>query len=202
MMNLRLTETQRKTLQDVVDGAIDAGACKDGLRPEEMRALQSIFMRLIAGGKQKVVDRGSQNPRMQCNECGKWMRLHGTKDGERIQRFAGSCEATGGDHPAGGDVCVDCCPKRCREHLSPFELTPFMIKLLKQRAWSNGRIVLSDDMAFRHAEMAAMREMAQHGFVRSAEEDRLMPGPPRPPGWVITDKGREAVASSLPRPQR
>lgn len=83
-----------------------------------------------------------------------------------------------------------------------FELTPAMVKLLKQRTWGNGRIVLSNDMAFRHGEMAMMIKMAEHGFVRSAEEDRLMPGPPRPPGWAITDKGREAIAASVTRPDR
>ncbi|WP_439399035.1 hypothetical protein ACRQ5Q_16850 [Bradyrhizobium sp. PMVTL-01] len=82
-----------------------------------------------------------------------------------------------------------------------FELTPFMVKLLR-RAWSNGCVPLADDMAFRHAEMAAMREMAKHGFVRSAEMDRAIPGPPQPPGWVITDKGREAAYPlSPPEPQ-
>jgi hypothetical protein len=70
----------------------------------------------------KELDRGSQNPRMQCFECGRWMRLHGKRleivDGKpkevAVQRFFGSCEDYK-DHPCGGDVCSTCCPTKCRE---------------------------------------------------------------------------------------
>lgn len=61
-----------------------------------------------------TLDKGSQNPRMQCGECGQWKRLHGVELGVRVQRFFGACEVTGGDHPCGKDVCTDCCPDKCR----------------------------------------------------------------------------------------
>lgn len=65
------------------------------------------------------LDKGSQNPRLQCGECGRWMRLHGIKDadGKAIQRFYGSCNATLGDHPCGKEVCSDCCPTKCLQRL-------------------------------------------------------------------------------------
>lgn len=70
---------------------------------------------------QTVLDRGSQNPRLQCGECGRWMRLHGKRmeivnheiKEVSIQRFYGSCGVTGGDHPCGADVCHICCPEKC-----------------------------------------------------------------------------------------
>lgn len=73
-----------------------------------------------------ILDRGSQNPRLQCSECGRWMRLHGKRldiiKGKvtevAVQRFYGGCTATGGDHPGGGDVCSRCCPDKCRERLA------------------------------------------------------------------------------------
>lgn len=76
-----------------------------------------------------VLDKGSANPRLQCGECGRWMRLHGKRleavDGKvkevAMQRFYGGCEATNGDHPCGGDVCSRCCPTKCRERLSEVE---------------------------------------------------------------------------------
>lgn len=46
-ITLRLTAYQRKILSEIVDGALDAGACKDGLTKLESNALSSIFSRLI-----------------------------------------------------------------------------------------------------------------------------------------------------------
>lgn len=46
-ITLRLTPYQRKVLSQVVDGALDAGACKDGLSKLESNALSSVFERLI-----------------------------------------------------------------------------------------------------------------------------------------------------------
>jgi hypothetical protein len=66
----------------------------------------------------RVLDIGSQNPRIQCGECGQWKRLHGVVNGKAIDRFYGSCEVTMGDHPCGGDVCTNCCPDKCRQRLS------------------------------------------------------------------------------------
>jgi hypothetical protein len=68
-----------------------------------------------------MMDRGSQNPRMQCLECGRWMRLFATRKGERVQLFAGACSVTEGDHPIGMPVCIDCCPTKCRERLCDCE---------------------------------------------------------------------------------
>lgn len=73
------------------------------------------------GGMTRVLDRGSDNPRIQCGECGRWMRLHGRHlkavDGKiqevAAQRFYGSCEVTSGDHPCGNEVCYICCPTKC-----------------------------------------------------------------------------------------
>lgn len=44
---LNLTAYQRKILSEIIDGALDAGACKDGLTKLESNALNSIFRRLI-----------------------------------------------------------------------------------------------------------------------------------------------------------
>jgi hypothetical protein len=64
----------------------------------------------------RMLDIGSQNPRMQCTICGQWKRLHGRVNGEQIQRFFGSCDFTGDEHLAGhGDVCHECCGTRCKE---------------------------------------------------------------------------------------
>jgi len=68
-----------------------------------------------------VLDKGSQNPRIQCGECGRWMRLFGYRleavGGKlkqvEFQRFHGSCDVTGGDHPCGQEVCAVCCPTKC-----------------------------------------------------------------------------------------
>lgn len=72
----------------------------------------------------KQIDQGSQNPRMQCSVCGRWMRLHGKRleavDGQitevAVQRFYGSCNHTGGDHLAGdgANVCSACCDAECK----------------------------------------------------------------------------------------
>jgi hypothetical protein len=70
----------------------------------------------------KQIDHGSQNPRMQCTVCGRWMRLHGKRlevvDGKvtevAVQRFYGGCAYSRGDHLAGsGDVCDSCCHREC-----------------------------------------------------------------------------------------
>lgn len=50
-ITLKLTAHQRKVLSEIVDGALDAGACKDGLTKSENRALGSIFSRLIGVGE-------------------------------------------------------------------------------------------------------------------------------------------------------
>lgn len=50
-ITLRLTAYQRKTLSQIVDGALDAGACKGGLTKLESNALTSVFMRLIGAGE-------------------------------------------------------------------------------------------------------------------------------------------------------
>lgn len=59
------------------------------------------------------------NPRMQCDVCGRWSRLH-VKRGpypHGNQFIYGSCNANaGGDHTAAGakqDVCNDCCREKC-----------------------------------------------------------------------------------------
>lgn len=88
-------------------------------------------------------DRKSDNPRLQCSCCAKWMRLHGVRvnpqTGEREQfyRFYGGCGYTdGGDHLAGKagpdgcrDVCDDCCHKECKrlsdEHGASFKMPPY-----------------------------------------------------------------------------
>lgn len=73
-----------------------------------------------------ALDHGSANPRLQCFECGRWMRLHGKRleavndqiTEVAVQRFYGSCEVTKGDHPCGNDVCSRCCPEKCRQRLA------------------------------------------------------------------------------------
>ena len=47
-MTLRLTAVQRRVLEGIVYGALNAGACKDGLTEEEGIALRSISARLRA----------------------------------------------------------------------------------------------------------------------------------------------------------
>lgn len=74
----------------------------------------------------RQLDIGSNNPRLQCAACGRWMRLHGKRleavDGKvkevAVQRFYGGCSVTNGDHPFDGDVCSTCCPDKCRERLA------------------------------------------------------------------------------------
>lgn len=58
-------------------------------------------------------DKGSNNPRLQCAVCGRWMRVH-RKDG--TQSFYGGCSHNqGNDHLAAPmDVCVECCDRECR----------------------------------------------------------------------------------------
>lgn len=63
---------------------------------------------------------GKPNPRMQCDVCGKWMRIHckpyQSKGGyEAEQKFFGGCSYSNGDHRAGADVCDDCCHTKCKE---------------------------------------------------------------------------------------
>jgi hypothetical protein len=69
-------------------------------------------------------DIGSQNPRLQCSVCHRWMRLHGKRfqvvNGEvrevAVQRFFGGCTFSRGDHLAGDhvDVCDVCCQTECK----------------------------------------------------------------------------------------
>lgn len=71
----------------------------------------------------RQLDLGSQNPRMQCSVCGRWMRLHGKRlvvvGGKptevAFRRFYGSCSYSRGDHLAGtnNDVCDACCHREC-----------------------------------------------------------------------------------------
>lgn len=72
----------------------------------------------------RQIDLSSQNPRMQCSVCGRWMRLHGKRleliDGHitevAVQRFYGGCNHTRGDHLAGdgANVCTVCCDTECK----------------------------------------------------------------------------------------
>ena len=63
-------------------------------------------------------DKGSDNPRIQCGECGQWKRLHGMKDGKEFSRFHGCCDVTRADHPCGSEVCSECCPVKCSDRLA------------------------------------------------------------------------------------
>jgi len=57
----------------------------------------------------KQIDLGKSNPRMQCDICGKWMRLHGRNEDGPFQRFfAGYKTKDGKDIPHDKDVCVTC----------------------------------------------------------------------------------------------
>lgn len=67
-------------------------------------------------------DKLSNNPRLQCSVCAKWMRLYGLKrnavgEMEMFYRFYGGCGYTNGDHLAGNhiDVCDECCHKECKK---------------------------------------------------------------------------------------
>lgn len=64
----------------------------------------------------KLIDKGSQNPRMQCSCCGKWKRLM-SKGG--VYLFDGACGYTGADHLAGDQktvsVCTACCHTECKK---------------------------------------------------------------------------------------
>jgi hypothetical protein len=58
-------------------------------------------------------DTRASNPRVQCDVCGKWSRLH-TRDGQQF--MYGGCHWTGNDHTAAGesqDVCDECCKGCC-----------------------------------------------------------------------------------------
>jgi hypothetical protein len=64
-------------------------------------------------------DKRRLNPRMQCDCCGRWMRLrckpYISKGGyEADQKFHGGCSHSNGDHLAGHDVCDDCCHTECK----------------------------------------------------------------------------------------
>jgi hypothetical protein len=65
-------------------------------------------------------ERGQNNPRMQCDCCGKWKRIHASKPYmskggyEATQIFFGGCSYGNGDHLAGHDVCDDCCHTECK----------------------------------------------------------------------------------------
>jgi hypothetical protein len=63
-------------------------------------------------------DLGSRNPRLQCDACGRWLRIHRADGG---QRFYGSCSKNQADHSAAGssqDVCDDCCRTKCVKPLN------------------------------------------------------------------------------------
>ena len=60
-------------------------------------------------------DTKSRNPRLQCDACGKWSRVH-LKDGTQFSY--GGCSVTHSDHNAAGssqDVCHECCKAKCRK---------------------------------------------------------------------------------------
>jgi hypothetical protein len=63
-------------------------------------------------------DKRANNPRLQCDACGRWMRLHRKSEHPAhpgwTQNFYGSCSYTRGDHAAGNEVCVDCCDAKCK----------------------------------------------------------------------------------------
>lgn len=69
----------------------------------------------------RTLDIGSNNPRLQCACCGKWMRLFSANG--KVQRFYGSCHFTGGDHaaakPDNSEVCDGCCREKCRAIAAP-----------------------------------------------------------------------------------
>lgn len=70
-------------------------------------------------------DHASDNPRLQCSVCRRWMRLHGKRleavngkvEEVSFQRFFGGCPFTQGDHLAGDktDVCHACCEVECKK---------------------------------------------------------------------------------------
>jgi len=47
-MKIEITPIQAKVLFNTVDGASDAGSCKDGCTKQELRALQQIMEKLLA----------------------------------------------------------------------------------------------------------------------------------------------------------
>lgn len=47
-VNIKLTPRQALVLFNIIDGAADAGACDDGLYPDEARALQQVQDKLLA----------------------------------------------------------------------------------------------------------------------------------------------------------
>jgi len=61
-------------------------------------------------------DKRSRNPRIQCDSCGKWSRLH-RKDGSQFS-YGGCAVNDGNDHNAAGarmDVCDECCKAKCHK---------------------------------------------------------------------------------------
>lgn len=85
------------------------------------RPAPSLSFRRKAAIMGQRIDIGAENPRMQCDCCGKWMRIHCkpyTSKGGYVaeQKFFGGCaHAPGnGDHLAGHDVCDDCCHVECK----------------------------------------------------------------------------------------
>ena len=46
-VNLKLTPRQAKLLWDTLDGALDAGSCKDGLSSVEKQGMRQILEKLI-----------------------------------------------------------------------------------------------------------------------------------------------------------
>jgi hypothetical protein len=63
-------------------------------------------------------DARSRNPRIQCDACGRWSRLH-LKNGRQFSY--GGCGVTGGDHCAAGssqDICEKCCRLKCKEGMA------------------------------------------------------------------------------------
>lgn len=73
------------------------------------------------------------------------------------------------------------------------QLTPRHIELLR-RGVTYSRIGLSDNAGRQLSEVAALRELRDMGLAEILHEPGL-PGPPRPSSWVITEAGRQALAS-------
>ncbi len=64
--------------------------------------------------KRSLTLKGINNPSIQCSVCGHWMRLHGVKDSEAIQRFYSCClNKDGKEVEHVKPVCDNCCKLNC-----------------------------------------------------------------------------------------
>lgn len=48
IITIKLTPLQALVLWQIIDGAADAGACEDGLRPYEAKALEAVTDKLLS----------------------------------------------------------------------------------------------------------------------------------------------------------